>query len=231
MKLAIDLDTGAVTDWNGGLGGATARRVKRADRLRVEAVFRVDGINIELPETAQGMLALKRSLGIRPGPAGIVAAAGYVAVASDWTVSGFGSGRVYVFDLNLNTVELNALFAEEPESVALIAEVSVEQDHSVITSATFNVIVANDIIRPNTILPVAEVDLKATQAQSQNGTNNTTWMTPLRTKQAFDSMKFATSRARLGSDGSLELSADGVAWVRLVPVVEGGVYTIETRPL
>jgi len=40
-----------------------------------------------------------------------------------------------------------------------------------------------------------------------------------------------TSRARLGSDGTLQVSPDGANWVRLIPVLEGGVYMIETQPV
>lgn len=39
---------------------------------------------------------------------------------------------------------------------------------------------------------------------------------------------FPTPKTRLGSDGSLQVSADGTNWVRLIPVEDGGVYTIET---
>lgn len=40
-----------------------------------------------------------------------------------------------------------------------------------------------------------------------------------------------TPRTRLGSDGSLQVSPDGTNWVRLVPVLDGGAYTIETQPV
>lgn len=40
-----------------------------------------------------------------------------------------------------------------------------------------------------------------------------------------------TPRTRLGADGSLQVSPDGTNWVRLVPVLDGGVYTIETHPV
>ena len=40
---------------------------------------------------------------------------------------------------------------------------------------------------------------------------------------------FPTPKTRLGGDGSLQVSADGTNWVRLIPVQDNGVYTIETQ--
>lgn len=176
MRIAIDLDSGAVQTW-AGQAITTALTAKRRDRFPVEVRYVQSGVVVERPYDSTGIFGLKE--------AGIYTGTSFLAAATAWTVSGYGTGRVYTFDLNLNTVAMEALFAAEPASVSLAAEVTCTSADGVRSSATFAITVANDVIRGDEPLPETNTDLKATQAQAEAGTNNETWMTPLRTAQAI----------------------------------------------
>lgn len=128
---------------------------------------------VEWPENAAGTFAIKLEFGGQ-----------FVALAPSWTPSGYGADRHYSFDVNLNTQELEALFAEEPASVSLLAEVSVTSGAQIFSSQTLRVIVTNDVIRGDEGDPTETIEYKATQAEALEGASNEKWMTPLRTKEA-----------------------------------------------
>jgi hypothetical protein len=111
-----------------------------------------------------------------------------MALASSWAPSGYGADRHYSFDLDLNTQQLETLFAEEAATVALLAEVSVTSGAQIFSSTALRIIVANDVIRGDEGEPSAAIELKATQAEAQAGTSNEKWMTPLRTKEAIQAL-------------------------------------------
>jgi hypothetical protein len=182
MRIAIDIDSGAVRTWAGE--NVSFLPAKRRDRFPVEVQYRRNGVVVALADGAAGVLGLK--------PPGALSG-GFVAAASSWSVSGYGAGRVYVFDLNLNTTQLEALFTQEPASVALAVEVAVTTQDGERSSATFNMVVANDVVRGDEGSPTQALDLKATQADAEAGSDNTKWMTPLRTAQAFAGAQAAIS--------------------------------------
>jgi len=172
MRLLVDLETGAWSTWANAQTSSISLR--RRDRLVVAVRFGRGGQVVEWPENAAGTFAIKLEFGGQ-----------FVALAPSWTPSGYGADRHYSFDVNLNTQELEALFAEEPASVSLLAEVSVTSGPQIFSSETLRVVVTNDVIRGDEGTPAAAIELKATQAEAEAGTNNETWMTPLRTKEAI----------------------------------------------
>lgn len=175
MRIAIDLDTGEVRTWAGQVITA-AMAAKRRDRFPVEVRYLQNGIVVERPSGAAGVLALK--------PVG--AYAGSFLSAATWTASGYGTSRTYNFDLNLNTEPIEERFLDDVTSITLDAEISTSSDNDVRTSATFKMLIRNDLIRGDETPPEAAPDLKATQAQAVAGEDNATWMTPLRTAQAIE---------------------------------------------
>jgi hypothetical protein len=180
MRLLVDLETGAWSTWANAQTSSISLR--RRDRLVVAVRFGRGGQVVEWPENAAGTFAIKLEFGGQ-----------FVALAPFWTPSGYGADRHYSFDVNLNTQELEALFAEEPASVSLLAEVSVTSGAQIFSSETLRVVVTNDVIRGDEGTPAAAIELKATQAEAEAGTNNETWMTPLRTKEAIIALSSGTS--------------------------------------
>jgi hypothetical protein len=207
MRIAIDLDSGDVRSWAGQ--AVTGLRIKRGDRLPVEVRFTRNGATIERPSGATGKLGIKSAAAI---------AGDFIAFASAWTKTGSGSQTVYTFDLNTNTTELHALFSAEPASVALVMEIESSAPGELRSSATVAVTVENDVIRGDEGVPTAALpDSKATQEQAEAGTDNETWMTPLRTAQAI---------AELGGGGGGSVTYD--LQTEAFTAVIGGHYALDT---
>jgi hypothetical protein len=173
MRLLVDLESGAWTSWTNAQ--VTSISLKRRDRIVVSVRFGRGGRVVEWPENAAGTFAIKAQFG------GV-----FVALAQGWSPAGYGAERHYDFDLDLNTQELENLFDEEQASLSLLGEVCVTSGTRIFSSAILAVSIANDLIRGDEGTPSEPIDLKASQAEATGGTNNTTWMTPLRTKQAID---------------------------------------------
>ncbi len=91
----------------------------------------------------------------------------------------------YLFEIDLNTAALGALFIAQTTEVALMAEVTWTASGITRSSQTFDLVVARDIYRGDEINPSPLPDLKASQAEAEAGLDNTKWMTPLRAAQAI----------------------------------------------
>ena len=185
MKIAIDTETRAVLTWRGE--ALLSLPMTRGDRFPVEVKFISSGKFVELASGAAGRLMLKRPGAYASAPA---------AAAASWVKSGAAASCVYTFDLGLNTQELTALLTGA--SVDLVLEIEWGYGNIVQSTVPVSVAVARDYIQGTEGTPAAALDLQATQAQARSGTDNTTWMSPLRTAQAIDSRGVALALA-LGS--------------------------------
>lgn len=161
---------------------------KRRDNDEIELVFAKGTQQFALPDGTTGQLGIKR-LNDYDGP--------FLALSNSWTITGTAPLPVYVFRLNLNTVEINTIFEESADTIDAISAMMeitwTTPDGVVSTSSTLPAKIANDVVAGDEGEPVQlpafyaseTSDLKATQLQAINGTNNTAWMTPLRTAQAI----------------------------------------------
>ena len=176
MRIAIDVDSRNVLTWAGVAIPALDATCR--DRFPVDVKFISNGRYVELPSDAVGVLAVKV-----PG----AWAGNVIANGGTWVKTGAGKTAVYSFFLRLDTVELAALFASEPDSVALAIELEWSYGSPVVrnTSRPLPLTVANDYIRETDGLPVLALDLKATQTEAEGGVANDKWMTPLRVAQAI----------------------------------------------
>ena len=156
---------------------------KRRDNDSIELQFLRDAAVQELPAGTTARVGIK--------PDGDYEAA-FLAVTT-LTQSGTGTATVYNGELNLNTTALATAFAAEPVTLPAMLEVEWVTGDVVSSSKTLPTTIHNDVIRGDEGQPVslpifystATSDFKATQAQAEAGTDNATWMTPLRTKQAI----------------------------------------------
>jgi len=148
MRVNIDLDsrrlyTGATT--------SSLRTepyfLKRRDRERVEIVFIYEGRRGDLiSPSAVGFMGVK-ARGDIDGP--------LVAAADNWIKTGSGSNALYSFNLNLNTPEIEAMFAPESETYAFLADFEIVWFDSgyIMSSATFPMVIENDLIQGNEGVP------------------------------------------------------------------------------
>lgn len=136
--------------------------LKRRDLLPVEVVFVENGAVVAAQSGTGLTIALKQSFGD----------ANYLALAEAGV-------------LNLNTVSLEAFFADDPFSISAYLEVRWANSSSTTRTATLQVEIQNSVILGTEGTPSAIPDLKATQAEAEAGTDNERWMTPLRTAQAI----------------------------------------------
>jgi hypothetical protein len=156
--------------------------LKRRDNDTLEILFLREGIVQELPGTTA-------RVGIKTENE---YASEFLAVTT-LAQTGTGTSTVYIGEINLNTTAMAAAFAEEPATLAAMFEVEWTSGTALSSSRTLPVTIFNDVIRGDegepAELPVfytAETsDFLATQAQAETGTDNATWMTPLRTAQAI----------------------------------------------
>jgi len=127
MKTYLNTDTGLLTLAPGSTTGITKLAAKRGDLFSLEVVpsGTISG--------AAGVLAAKSTYSGDP-----------VALAPSWT-SPTTEGAGYVFSLNLNTTELNALFTGETPEVALMAEITWTLSGVVRSTQTFSLVVAHDV--------------------------------------------------------------------------------------
>jgi hypothetical protein len=119
-----------------------------------------------------------------------------------FTKDGTGTATRYLLDLNLNTVSLNTAFAAatpEPVTLAAMLEVEWASGTTISSSLTLPVTIANDVIRGDEGEPAdlplfytsETSDFLASQAEAENGTNNTKWMSPLRVVQTLTAKIFS----------------------------------------
>ena len=138
--------------------------LKRRDSLAVEVAFVARGAVASMPAGTTTTVALKKTF----------ADANFLALAESGT-------------LNLNTVPLEAAFASSPASISALLEIRWSVPGETTRTATLAVEVQNSVIIGTEGTPAAIPDGKATQAEAEAGTDNTKWMTPVRTKQAIAS--------------------------------------------
>jgi hypothetical protein len=138
--------------------------LKRRDSVPLEVVFVENGVAVAAPAGTATTVALKSSF----------AAANFLALASP--------GQTI---LDLNTVPLEAAFSASPAVVSALLEVKWTATGEALRTATLSVEIQNSVIIGTEGTPAVIPDGKATQAQAEAGTDNITWMTPLRTAQAI----------------------------------------------
>lgn len=181
MQIYLDIDTRRFcSTLSGNL--ITQLDLKRRDRDLLELQFIRDGV-------AQEMAGYTANVGMKVNGD---YANEFIANGS-FIKRGAGTSTVYSAELNLNNVEMDAAFASEPASIIAMLEVTWTDGSVVSSSMTLPVKVANDVIRGDEGTPISlpvfytstTNSLKATQADAQAGTNDITWMTPLRTADAI----------------------------------------------
>jgi hypothetical protein len=138
--------------------------LKRRDSVPLEVVFVENGVAVSPAAGTATTVALKSSF----------AAANFLALASP--------GQTI---LDLNTVPLEAAFSASPSVVSALLEVKWTATGEALRTATLSVEIQNSVIIGTEGTPAAMPDGKATQLQAEAGTDNVTWMTPLRTAQAI----------------------------------------------
>jgi hypothetical protein len=137
MRATIDLDSRGFIVGVNLTQRVTALEFTRRDTVPVELQFVRAGAVVELATGATGRMGIKATY-----------AGSFLAYDGAWTKTGTGTSTVYTFSLNLNTTELNALFADDTvDSVA--AKVEVEWTESGNTSSTLptSATIYNDVIR------------------------------------------------------------------------------------
>ena len=148
---------------------------KRRDNDSIELQFLRDAAVQELPAGTTARVGIK--------PDGDYDAA-FLAVAT-LTQSGTGGATFYSGELNLHTTAMATAFDDEPVTISAMLEVEWVTGDVVSSSKTLPTKIENDVIRGDEGDPVDSSDFKATKAQAEAGTDNATWMTPLRTAQAI----------------------------------------------
>ena len=139
--------------------------LKRRDSLAVEVVFVSRNAVASMPAGATTTVALKRTF----------ADSNFLALAS---------GEPPILDLNTTPIE--AIFSEaNPASISALLEIRWSIPGETTRNATLSVELQNSVILGTEGTPQAIPDGKATQAEAEAGTDNTKWMTPLRTAQAI----------------------------------------------
>jgi len=140
MRLFLDLDTRSFIESAQFQRAVSSLVLKRRDHLPVDVQFLRSGVVVGLAEGATGKLGLKADKDFN-GP--------FAASGLEWTKSGTGDATTYRFDLSLNTVQINALFAgvPTPSSVALMLEIEWAEADLRTSSNTLAVTLENDIVR------------------------------------------------------------------------------------
>jgi len=140
MRLFLDLDTRSFIESVQFQRGISSLVLKRRDHLPVDVQFLSSGVVAELADGAAGKLGLKADKDFNGS---------FAASDLEWTKSGTGEATTYRFDLNLNTVQINALFAgvPTPSSVALMLEIEWAEGDLRTSSNTLAVTLENDIVR------------------------------------------------------------------------------------
>lgn len=181
MRIYLDLDSRRLLTTP--TRPLTSLEFKRRDNDSIELQFLRDAVVQELPAGTTARIGIK--------PAADYDAA-FLAVAT-LTQSGTGTATFYYGELNLNTTAIATAFADEPVFISAMLEVEWVTADVVSSSKTLATTIQNDVIRGDegdpAELPVfytAETsDFQATQAQAEAGTDNVSWMSPLRTAQAI----------------------------------------------
>ena len=162
MKLFIDLTSRRFVKSAASSAALASLTLKRRDLLPIEIQFVQRGAAVPTPSGTTFATALKATY----------ADANFLAQAS--------AGL-----LDLATIPLEAAFASSPAVVSALLEVKWTSTGEATRTATLPVEIQNSVIVGTEGTPAAIPDGKATQAQAEAGTDNSAWMTPLRTAQAI----------------------------------------------
>jgi len=165
MELTISLDTLSRV-------GSSPIALNQGDVIPLSVSFQQGGKTIELPHGSSGKVGIKKDLG----------ATEFLAYSDAWRQAGVGSSSSYLFDLNLDTLELQAAL-ETSTGIAAIMEVQVCLDGYVVSISTPVKFSKN--LFSGTASEPSHPDYKASQANAEAGADNAKWMTPLRTFQAI----------------------------------------------
>lgn len=170
MKLYLDTDTWLLSTAAGGSNTTVTIPAKQGGELRLE-IFPSSPL-------AAGTLG---TLIAKPKDE-------YAAPSVSWDLeweSPTTSESGYLFRLPLGTAALADLFPPGVKSVQLMAEITIVSGASVFKTQTIAMAVARQVSSSEEGTPVSLPDLKASQQEAEAGTNNSKWMTPLRTLQAI----------------------------------------------
>ena len=140
MRLFLDLDTRSFIESAQFQRAVSSLVLKRRDHLPVDVQFLRGGVVVGLADGATGKLGLKADKDFNGS---------FAASDLEWAKSGTGDATTYRFDLNLNTVQINALFAgvPTPASVSLMLEIEWAEGELRTSSNTLAVTLENDIVR------------------------------------------------------------------------------------
>jgi hypothetical protein len=154
MRLSIDLDTLAVSDYTGSAVQTLSAR--RGDAFPVQVRFTQGGVAQELPHAATGRLSIKNALDY---------SGGLVAGSAGWRKVGHGVAAYYIFPLNLATEQIAEAFLSLSGELAQVSFVlEIEWSHRGVrrTSRSVAFVVDNDYSRPGDELPTALTPLPPT---------------------------------------------------------------------
>lgn len=172
--------------------GGEALALRRADKIPLTISFLQAGVPVELPSGSQGRLGIKETITSDP----------LLVVAPEWVQSGIGSSSSYTFDVDLDTTELLTALGDQSQ-IAGVMEIQWTVDGYRYSSVSVPVLITQNIFDSSALPSTART--KASTAEAEAGTDNTKWMTPLRTAEAI---------AELGgnvfdSNGDLIMPANG----------------------
>ena len=139
--------------------------LKRRDLVPLEFIFVENGAAVTLPTGTEIKCALKLAFND----------ANFLALATGASPT-----------LDLNTVPLEAAFSTGAASLQALIEVRWLIPGEVLRTATLKAEIQNAVILGTEGTPQSMPDGKASQAEAESGTDNTKWMTPLRTAQAIE---------------------------------------------
>ena len=189
----FDLDELALK--NRRMTALASLRYRKNDRLQWPLRFFQDESFVELPAGSSLSVALKRTRG----------SGSYLALATSPAQTGTGGSAIYTFDLNLNTEQVSYELSDK-DSVECVLEVEIVTPNQRLTSQAVPLTIERDIVNGDPP-PIALPDLKATQQDAASGTDNSKWMTPLRTAQAIASLAggtFATAAQGAKADTAVQ---------------------------
>jgi hypothetical protein len=165
MRLYLDLDSRAFIESPQFPRILQSLALKRRDRIPLDVQFLRGGIVTELAQEAAGRLGIKADKDFN-GP--------FAASDLSWVKTGSAESASYRFDLNLNTLQINALFAgvPTPSAVALMLEIEWTEGDLRTSSGTLSVSLENDVVRGDEGLPEEAVDSYPLPSDILTGSGN-----------------------------------------------------------
>ena len=195
MKLFLDLDSRTFLEFQHSSRALQSIVMKRRDRVPLDLQFVQNGNVVELEDGATGQLGIKADNDF----SGL-----FAAFSAQWTKSGTGDAALYRFELNLNTVEIDTLFAGVPKKrISLMLETEWSESTLLTSSNTLPVTLENDVVRGDEGTPVtANSTRKATSQEAEAGTDDASWMTPLKTSLAIAALAATGPQGETGLTGA-----------------------------